>query len=370
MPRRPLKKTTKNMQKTSAGNAKGKTGAKGTAPAAAAKSGKSMKLKEKLNEVARKAAAAKGTAAKAPKASAANGSKTTAAKASKAAAAKAPKATAKKAAKATAAKATAAKTPKATAVKAPKVTAAKTSKATATKAPKATSAKAPKETAAKAPKATSAKTPKETAAKAPKALAAKPAPAPLHEAKTPNAAKSEASGATQLKSVATLSVGDAAPAFSLASSQGGTVALKDFRGAKNVVLYFYPKDDTPGCTIQACSFRDAHAAYGDQDTVVLGVSADDLKAHGKFTSKFNLSFPLLADTTTATAQAYGVWVEKNMYGNKKMGIQRTTFLIAKDGKIAKVWPKVAVEGHSDEVLLAVKALSGGGETPTSRRNPR
>lgn len=159
--------------------------------------------------------------------------------------------------------------------------------------------------------------------------------------------------------------GDRAPDFSLASSDGGTVALASFRGVKNVVLYFYPKDDTPGCTVQACKFRDDLSQYAGHDAVVLGVSGDDLKSHGKFRDKFKLSFPLLADTSTATAQAYGVWVEKKMYGNKKLGIQRATFLIGKDGKIAHVWPKVSVEGHSDEVLAALRELNGGDEAEDS-----
>lgn len=151
-----------------------------------------------------------------------------------------------------------------------------------------------------------------------------------------------------------LAEGKAAPAFSLESSEGKKVSLKDLKG-KKVVLYFYPKDGTPGCTKEACAFRDAFKAYEDAGAVIYGVSPDDLKSHGKFINKFSLPFHLLADTDHAIAEKYGVWVEKSMYGKKYMGIERTTFVIDSAGKIAKVFPKVKVDGHSDEVLAAVKA---------------
>ncbi len=151
-----------------------------------------------------------------------------------------------------------------------------------------------------------------------------------------------------------LAEGKAAPAFSLESSEGKKVSLKDLKG-KKVVLYFYPKDDTPGCTKEACAFRDAFKAYEDADAVIYGVSPDGLKSHGKFINKFSLPFHLLADTDHAIAEKYGVWVEKSMYGKKYMGIERTTFVIDSIGKIARIFPKVKVDGHSDEVLAAVKA---------------
>lgn len=150
-------------------------------------------------------------------------------------------------------------------------------------------------------------------------------------------------------------VGDAAPAFTLAAYPAGKIKLSQFKGEKNVVLYFYPKDDTPGCTVEACDFRDQHADFGS-DTVVLGISPDSVASHEKFTNKFSLPFPLLADEDHAIAEKYGVWVEKNMYGKKSMGIQRATFLIDKKGKIAAVWPKVKVEGHVAAVAEKLNEL--------------
>ena len=154
-----------------------------------------------------------------------------------------------------------------------------------------------------------------------------------------------------------LTVGSVAPDFELLATDGSSVRLSDFAGRANVVLYFYPKDDTPGCTVEACAFRDDWARFDGNETVVLGVSPDDIKSHEKFTRKFNLPFPLLADTETRVAQAYGVWVEKNMYGRKYMGVQRATFLIDKNGVLAAVWPKVSVDGHSTEVLREVAKLA-------------
>jgi peroxiredoxin Q/BCP len=150
-----------------------------------------------------------------------------------------------------------------------------------------------------------------------------------------------------------LNVGDAAPDFRLSSTEGREISLKEFRGKKNVVLYFYPKDDTPGCTKEACSFRDERSKFDKKDAVILGVSFDDLESHKKFAGKFKLPFPLLSDTDKKVAEAYGVYKEKSMYGRTYMGIERSTFLIDKDGKIARIYRKVKVDGHSDEILEAL-----------------
>lgn len=147
-----------------------------------------------------------------------------------------------------------------------------------------------------------------------------------------------------------------APSFSLKSTHGTTVKLSDFKG-KPVVLYFYPKDNTPGCTRQACAFRDRIAEIQKLGAVVLGVSPDDVASHKKFSEKFALNFPLLADTDHALAEKYGAWREKNMYGKVSMGIQRSTFLIDAAGVVAKVWKKVSVDGHDQQVIDALKALS-------------
>lgn len=122
------------------------------------------------------------------------------------------------------------------------------------------------------------------------------------------------------------------------------------------VLYFYPKDDTPGCTAEACSFRDANHLMQKRGVVVLGVSADDLASHEKFAEKYGLPFPLLADTDTKVSQLYGVWKEKNMYGKKYMGVNRETFLIDKEGIVRKVWPKVKADQHAQEVLDTIESL--------------
>ncbi|GCE24855.1 putative peroxiredoxin bcp [Dictyobacter alpinus] len=135
----------------------------------------------------------------------------------------------------------------------------------------------------------------------------------------------------------------------------GKVHLEDLKG-HNVVLYFYPKDDTPGCTAEACSFRDADHEMQKRGIVVLGVSADNIASHQKFAAKYGLSFPLLADTDTTVSQLYGVWKERNMYGKKFMGVNRETFLIDKEGVVRKIWPKVKAEGHAQEVLDTVESL--------------
>ncbi len=147
-------------------------------------------------------------------------------------------------------------------------------------------------------------------------------------------------------------VGDAAPEFELQDTDSQTVRLRDLRG-KKVVLYFYPRDDTPGCTVEACSFRDNIGALTEAGALVYGVSTDDIASHGKFTSKFDLNFPLLADTERTTVQDYGVWVERKRYGRTSMGIQRATFLIDEDGRIAKVWATVKPELHVAQVLEAL-----------------
>jgi peroxiredoxin Q/BCP len=147
-----------------------------------------------------------------------------------------------------------------------------------------------------------------------------------------------------------------APVFTLNATDGSTVKLADLKG-KPVVLYFYPKDDTPGCTKEACAFRDRHSEIQKLGAVVLGVSADDVASHQKFSDKFTLNFPLLADIDHKVAEKYGAWREKNMYGKVSLGIQRSTFLIDVDGKVAKVWKKVSVDGHDQQVIDALKELA-------------
>jgi thioredoxin-dependent peroxiredoxin len=149
-----------------------------------------------------------------------------------------------------------------------------------------------------------------------------------------------------------LEVGDKAPAFQTTNQDGDVVSLRDFKG-KKVVLYFYPKDDTPGCTKEACAFRDGWSKFRRKGVAVLGVSVDDEKSHRRFADKFSLPFPLLADTDKEIVKAYGVWGEKSMYGRKYMGTHRVTYLIDEKGKIAAVWPKVKPDAHADEVLAAV-----------------
>lgn len=149
--------------------------------------------------------------------------------------------------------------------------------------------------------------------------------------------------------------GKKAPDFTLAADDGGKIKLSALKG-KPVVLYFYPRDDTPGCTREACAFRDAKSRLQKLGATVLGVSADDLASHGKFREKYQLNFPLLSDPEHKVAEKYGAWREKNMYGKKSMGIQRSTFLIDAEGKVAKVWPRVQVDGHDEQVLAALAAL--------------
>lgn len=146
-----------------------------------------------------------------------------------------------------------------------------------------------------------------------------------------------------------LKEGMKAPDFKAFASNGKTISLKDFKG-KTIVLYFYPKDDTPGCTKEACGFRDAHKKIEKTGAVILGVSPDSVKAHEKFIDKFSLPFLLLADEDKKICQSYGVWVKKSMYGREYMGVQRATFIISKNGKIDKIYPKVDTKIHDQEVL--------------------
>jgi peroxiredoxin Q/BCP len=154
-----------------------------------------------------------------------------------------------------------------------------------------------------------------------------------------------------------LKEGDLAPDFALAANTGGTIALHDFRGKQTVVLYFYPKDDTPGCTIEACGFRDTFVAYEKAGAMILGVSLDTLPSHEKFATKFSLPFPLLSDENQAVSKAYGVYKLKKMYGKEYWGIERTTFVIDKQGRIAKIYPKVKVDEHHHQVLKDIKQLT-------------
>ena len=157
--------------------------------------------------------------------------------------------------------------------------------------------------------------------------------------------------------MAELSPGDPAPDFQLKDAEGQTRTLADFAG-QWVVLYFYPKDDTPGCTTEACAFRDSQSTYDDLNAAIVGVSPDDTDSHAKFADKYDLPFILLADTDKEACEAYGVWQEKKNYGRTYMGVQRSTFLIDPDGKIARVWDKVKVKEHDDQVQEALQAAAG------------
>jgi peroxiredoxin Q/BCP len=152
-----------------------------------------------------------------------------------------------------------------------------------------------------------------------------------------------------------LKEGIKAPDFSLPSTEGKEISLKDYKG-KKIVLYFYPKDDTPGCTQEACDFRDSASVFKKKDAVVLGVSPDPVKKHDKFREKYKLSFPLLSDESKAMLMKYGVWKEKSMYGRKYMGVERTTVVIDEQGKIRKIFPKVKVTDHYKEVLEALETI--------------
>jgi thioredoxin-dependent peroxiredoxin len=152
-----------------------------------------------------------------------------------------------------------------------------------------------------------------------------------------------------------LAVGDKAPDFTLPTDGGGEVSLKALKG-KTVVLYFYPRDDTPGCTTEACAFRDALPDLSKVKATVIGVSKDTVASHDKFKTKFKLPFPLASDADGKVCEAYGAWGEKSMYGKKYMGIERSTFLIDGKGIVRNIWRKVKVDGHAAEVLKAAEAL--------------
>ena len=147
-------------------------------------------------------------------------------------------------------------------------------------------------------------------------------------------------------------VGDLAPDFTAPTDGGGSIRLKDLRG-QQVVLYFYPKDNTPGCTTESCEFRDAHAEFEAKNAVILGISPDGVKSHDKFKGKFELPFTLVSDEDHQIAESYGAWQEKSMYGRKYMGVQRSTFVIDQEGKITDVYAKVKVKGHVADVLKKV-----------------
>ena len=148
-------------------------------------------------------------------------------------------------------------------------------------------------------------------------------------------------------------VGDRAPDFRLRSTRGKELSLKDFKG-KDVILYFYPKDDTPGCTAEACSFRDHESDLTKEHAAVLGVSADPIESHEKFPDKHNLNFPLLSDPTADVAKMYGVWKEKNLYGRRSWGIARTTYWIGANGRIKKIYKKVDTAKHAEDVLADLR----------------
>ncbi len=150
-----------------------------------------------------------------------------------------------------------------------------------------------------------------------------------------------------------LEIGDKAPSFTLPQTADKDVSLSDYKG-RYVVLYFYPKDNTPGCTKQACGFRDDLPQFDKLDATVIGISKDSLKKHHNFTDKHDLNFPILSDENGTVCEDYGVWVEKNLYGRKYMGIERTTFLIDPDGVIQDIWRKVKVNGHIDAVRTALE----------------
>ena len=150
-------------------------------------------------------------------------------------------------------------------------------------------------------------------------------------------------------------IGRPAPDFSLPSTTGETISLRQYKGKKTVVLYFYPKDETPGCTREACDFRDHTAEFEKHGVVVLGVSNDDMESHQKFREKHQLPFPLLSDVDASVSKMFGVYKQKNLYGKKYMGIERTTFVIDRTGRIAQIYPKVKVEGHIADVLEFVKS---------------
>jgi thioredoxin-dependent peroxiredoxin len=162
--------------------------------------------------------------------------------------------------------------------------------------------------------------------------------------------------------------GQPAPDFTLPLASFGTISLSNMRG-RPVVIYFYPKDDTPGCTTEACGFQQALPDFGNLDVAVIGISKDTVESHAAFAKKYNLQFHLASDANSDTAESYGVWVQKNMHGHKYMGIERTTFLIDRQGIIRAIWPRVKVEGHVEDVLKYVEALQMGQPLPGEEPPP-
>jgi len=156
--------------------------------------------------------------------------------------------------------------------------------------------------------------------------------------------------------VITLEAGDRAPAFTLPDQDGTTHRLANYRG-RTLVLYFYPRDDTPGCTVEACSFRDRHVELQQAGAVVLGVSADDARSHQQFRQKYDLPFPLLVDAGAKVSTRYGAWGEKTLYGKKLIGMTRSTFIIGPDGRLLKVWKRATAAAHGDAVLRVLRELS-------------
>ncbi len=215
------------------------------------------------------------------------------------------------------------------------------------KAPAKKKATPKKKKAPAKPKASSTKKPPATK----QASSTKKAPAPR---KAPaDATRPDAAAATT--PTRGPSVGQPAPAFELPGDDGATHSLAAHRGSP-VVIYFYPKDDTPGCTIEACDFRDNLARVAGRGAVVLGISKDTTDSHARFRQKYSLNFPLLSDPELTTHKAYGAWGDKLMYGKPTVGVIRSTFLVGKDGRIARAWPKVKVDGHVDDVLRALDSL--------------
>src|SRR5208283_839384 len=184
-------------------------------------------------------------------------------------------------------------------------------------------------------------TSKKTAAKTPKKSATAPA---------------RTGGSVASKSASAALEGKRAPAFALSDANGKTVALKDLIGSNNLVLYFYPKDMTPGCTVEACSFRDNIAPITALGAKVVGISVDSSDSHARFAAKHGLNFPLLADPGNKVCKLYGVYKMKSLYGREFMGIERTTFAIDKSGVVRRVFPKVKVNGHTEEVIAALKEI--------------
>lgn len=197
--------------------------------------------------------------------------------------------------------------------------------------------------------ASSKKPSKKTVKKSSSATKAKPSKKPAAKKAAPKRAAAGASTGASME-------GRKAPAFTLPDREGAMASLADLTGSGNLVLYFYPKDMTPGCTIEACSFRDNLGAIRALGANVVGISGDSEASHQKFTDKYELNFPLLADKDNKVGKAYGVYKMKSLYGRQFMGIERTTFVIDRDGIIRKVFPKVKVNGHTDEVVEALKSL--------------